>query len=206
MPYRAKESSDKFELGYYDATHFKEDTIDSIVTVKDIEYVFNKLSNYEGYIPRIDFQNVPDDCCVMCLVLLILNVVIFTFGTLTLAIDTIDILYLPAIMIAILLLIIVLLIFTGIGSDSETLSKREEGFTQILRELNHSEFEQKGVRFVAGEYGAWIEMHLHEASEKLGSYHRDLKHRLEKEINDDLADELYLAGIPPIGYSNWHKF
>lgn len=65
---------------------------------------------------------------------------------------------------------------------------------------------KKGVRFEAGEKGAWIEMHMLKESKELGEYHLGLERQVKQEINEELCDELYLAGLYPCGFDSWKDF
>lgn len=76
----------------------------------------------------------------------------------------------------------------------------------ILRKLNQSEFRARGLRFEVGEKGAWIELHFSRPIDKLEAHHQQLIEKTRKEVNENLADELYLSGLLPFGVKTWDDF
>jgi hypothetical protein len=88
----------------------------------------------------------------------------------------------------------------------EYLEDRQTDFMNILRKLNQTEFRSRGVRFEAGEKGAWIELHFSRPIEELEKHHHELVDKVKKEVNENLADEFYLAGLMPFGVKSWNDF
>lgn len=206
MPFKAEGSSDKYELGGYDGSHFDKYNIDAVITPEEIEEVFQKLSDSPKFIPRTSYQNYPDDLCLFFLILFIVTLFLFAFGGLTMAINSSEMIYFPVFIILFLAFACGGLTLIGTSSDHGCLEARKKNFDEILRDLNNNEFSGRDFHFECGEYGAWIELHLRLSYDVLGQHHKDIKRAVESEMVDELADELYRAGIPPPGKKNWSGF
>ena len=121
MPFRATESSDRYELGYYDASHYDYGAVNGVLTKDDIELVFDKLSESETFLPRVNYNRYPDDLCLYGLALIVVTTALFAFGGITLAITFENFLWLPIIIFTFLALTIAALTYIGIPSDAEVL-------------------------------------------------------------------------------------
>ena len=121
MPFRANESSDKYELGYYDASHYDYGAVNGLLTKDDIEHVFDKLSECESFLPRVNYNRYPDDLCLYGLALLTVSAAMFAFGGITLAITFSNFLLLPIIIFTFLAITIAALTYIGIPGDAEVL-------------------------------------------------------------------------------------
>ena len=72
--------------------------------------------------------------------------------------------------------------------------------------LNQNEFKSRGFRFEVGEKGAWIELHFQRPMDSLEKHHFMLVDKVKAEVNEQLADDFYMAGLLPFGISTWSDF
>lgn len=206
MPRNSLYPSDQFDHGNYDASTFDASTVDDICTEDDIIQAFHALQESELWIPNINCRRNSFDFCIFVGIIAFVGLLMFFIGTSTLAIETEDLLFYPFLMI-----IFVLLGFFGNNILKKTtgaayLHQRQIDFNERLRKLNKSDFLSKGFRFEAGEMGAWIELQFMKPSEKLGNHHRNIEKQVEKEINEELVNDLYLNGVTPCEGKSWQDF
>lgn len=142
----------------------------------------------------------------MFLSMLIISTLMFIIGVYTKAIFFKDIVFFPFLFIPIYFTAHVLVKAKRRTFGEEYLEDRQTDFMNILMKLNQNEFKSRGARFEVGEKGAWIELQFARPMEKLEQHHHALIDKVKKEVNENLADELYLAGLLPFGIKSWNEF
>ena len=195
----------QYELGYYDACLYNEDVLGDFITKEELKQVFDKLSEEERWVSRIQETGSLTVTIFFLVSLILLILIMFTIGAYTNALKGTDIILAP----------FAFLFFAGFaqffvqlkteGSDFDMLSQREEKFREVLTNFNKNKFLEKNCRLDVGEFGAWIEINLVKKNEKLEEHLQNMKKKIEEEIMNELSDELYEKGILPIGKESWDE-
>jgi len=178
------------------------------VTESDIKQVFENLSESEFWLPAKKITTDSFASVIVIIFVLLFTLITFFVGIYTKAITLTEIVFYPFLTIPCIGISYCLISYyqntnsTGI----EYLANRQDDFGKILRNLNKEKFLKKGVRWEAGENGAWIELQLLKVKKEVGDFHRNLEKEIEKEINEELCNEMYLAGIEPTGKKSWSDF
>lgn len=127
----------------------------------------------------------------------------FALGGYTRALRIKDLVYAPFLIFFFISITFVISRAVSVGSDLDMLKKRERAFDDILHQFNKEKFMKKNCRLDVGDYGAWIELSLFKKNKKLEEHILQKKKEVEREIMDELADQLYSNGILPMGRKDW---
>jgi hypothetical protein len=206
VPYNLRHPSTRFDHGTYDASHFSAEAVENKITKDEIKMVFQKLSDSEYWFPKIVPTTDGTHLFLLFLSMFLITTLMFVIGVYTKAVLFSDIVFFPFILIPLYFMIHVLVKAKRRKFDDSYLDDRESDFMNILMKLNQSTFRSRGVRFEVGEKGAWIELHFSRPIEALEKHHQELEQRVKKEVNENLANELYLAGLLPFGIKSWNDF
>lgn len=178
------------------------------ITQAQITEVFDKLSESEFWLPNRVISN--DSFAVLGIIafIMLFGLVLFFFGIYMKALELRHVILYPFMTFPFILFAICFIkMYEGShGSGLEYLGSRQDSFNHILRTLNKETFLKKGYRWEAGENGAWIELQLTKVKKELGDYHRKLETEIGDEINEELCNEMYIAGINPIRFNSWGEF
>lgn len=180
--------------------------VDDACTEEDIEEAFKALQESDYWVAGINNTKESMEFCIFTGLIVIIGFLMFLLGTITKALSTQDFIFLPFLVICFILVAFFSQTLMKTSTGVEYLTKRQTDFNERLRELNKSRFLSKGFRFEAGEMGAWIELQFMKEHPKLGRYHRQIEKDVEQEINDELANEMYLSGLNPCQGKSWQDF
>ena len=181
--------------GCYDASQFDPSAIEDKITKDDVEYAFHCLHKSDYWVPAVNTSNTGSQYCCFMVIIFLMTLVSFVFGIVSGALIPIDLIVFPFILLLFLAAPFCCIKGAHLVTGVSYLKNREDDFNSILGELNKTRFKESKFKFVAGEKGAWIELRADRRYPKLGMLHREIEAKTMHEINEQLDDQLYAAGL-----------
>lgn len=192
VSWKAKADFD-YESTAYDKSTFDADVVDYKISLEEFDAVVNDLQRSEYWIPQYTFP------ASLCGGMLVVPLILMAIWALVLG-HGVDkshpiMFLLIAVICPVLSLANLLSPYFVYKANLSRLENRETEFGKILDTWNERVFTDRKVKWKAGKYGCWLELHFEKDLRALESFNTELHEIALEDLQEEYQKEAKKAGV-----------